>query len=152
MPLASTTATPRSSVRTASRAPGGKRAQLLPHLSPSVDPAQLTGHKSEDVALAVGEVLLATYDAVAAEVAALSSNKAANLVHESERVGLGNPVMALTSVLVRTLDARHAAWWYSLIAPFRIRRRSIGPVAAGMVGRVAFGGRCPRVRCGRWPL
>jgi hypothetical protein len=68
---------------------------------------------------------------------------------DSKGVGLGNPVMALTSALVRTLDARHAAWWYSLIAPFRIRRRSIGPGAAGMVGRVAFGGRWPRVRCGR---
>jgi hypothetical protein len=70
----------------------------------------------------------------------------------SDRVGLGNLVTALTSALVRRLDARHAARWNSLINPFRIRRRCTAPVAGGVVGVVGCGGRWPRVRCGRWPL
>jgi hypothetical protein len=48
--------------------------------------------------------------------------------------------------------ARHAARWYSLINPFRILRRCTGPSTGGVGGAVRFGGRWPRVRCGRWPL
>src|SRR6266568_7053495 len=66
--------------------------------------------------------------------------------------GARNPVTALSSALLRRLDARHAARWYSLSNPSRIRRRCIAPVAGGVVGVVGWGGRWPRVRCGRWPL